>query len=128
MQPALVTRSRNTVSEGKDPKTGRFLPGNSGYGGRPKGSRNKLGEAFLQALQEDFEQHGAAAIQECREKKPEKYVAICASLLPKEVDMALAVDIESGVELTDFVTDYRLIREALDRIGAKQPLLLEADD
>jgi len=25
----------------KDAKTGRFLPGNSGFGGRPKGSRNK---------------------------------------------------------------------------------------
>src|SRR6516164_6383752 len=111
----------------KDPKTGRFLPGNSRYGGRPKGSRNKLGEAFLQALQQDFEQHGAGAIAECREKKPDKYVAICASLLPKEVDMALAVDIESRVELQSFVTDYRLIREALKRIGA-EPILLEASD
>jgi hypothetical protein len=31
----------------RDPDTGQFLVGHSGIGGRPKGSRNKLGEAFL---------------------------------------------------------------------------------
>jgi hypothetical protein len=35
----------------KDPKTGRFLPGNSGFGGRPKGSRNKINQLFLRDLQ-----------------------------------------------------------------------------
>lgn len=63
---------------------GRFLPGNSGFGGRPKGSRNKLGEAFLKALQEDFDQHGAAAIVTTRETKPEVYVKVIAGLLPSE--------------------------------------------
>src|SRR5262245_31884747 len=89
--------------------------------------RNKLGTAFLEALQQDFEQHGVEAIAECREKKPDKYVAICASLLPKEVDMALAVDIESRVELQSYVADYRLIKEALERIGA-EPIMLQAYD
>jgi hypothetical protein len=36
----------------KDPNTGRFLPGNSGFGGRRKGSRNTLNEMFLRDLQE----------------------------------------------------------------------------
>ena len=30
--------------------------------GRPKGSRNKLSDAFLQALANDFEAHGLVAI------------------------------------------------------------------
>jgi len=38
-----------------DPKTKRFLPGNNASRGRPKGSRNKLGEAFLQDMQEAWQ-------------------------------------------------------------------------
>ncbi len=68
----------------KDPKTGRFLTGNSG-GGRPKGSRNKLGEQFLEALAQDFADHGQEAIVACREEKPTEYVKVVAGLLPKEL-------------------------------------------
>ena len=72
------------MSEDKE-RNGRFVKGGKPGPGRPLGSRNRLGTAFLEALQRDFEQHGPSAIAECREKKPDKYVAICASLLPKEV-------------------------------------------
>lgn len=68
----------------KDPKTGRFLTGNSG-GGRPKGSRNKLGEQFLEALVQDFTEHGQEAIVACREEKPTEYLKVIAGLLPKEL-------------------------------------------
>ena len=68
----------------KDPKTGRFLTGNSS-GGRPKGSRNKLGEQFLEALAEDFAEHGHEAIVACREAKPTEYLKVVAGLLPKEL-------------------------------------------
>lgn len=68
----------------KDPETGRFLTGNSG-GGRPKGSRNRLGEAFLEELAQDFAEHGQAAIVACREEKPTEYVKVIAGLLPKEL-------------------------------------------
>ena len=40
-----------------------FRPGQSGNPkGRPVGARSKLGEAFLEALQDDFATHGAAVI------------------------------------------------------------------
>lgn len=64
---------------------GRFLPGNNGGSGRPKGSRNKLGEDFLKAMVEDFEQHGAAIIAKVRETKPDVYLRVVADLLPKEL-------------------------------------------
>jgi len=66
--------------------TGRFLTGNSG-GGRPKGSRNKLGEQFLEALAQDFTAHGQEAIVACREKKPAEYMRIVAGLPPKELQV-----------------------------------------
>ncbi len=68
----------------RNSETGRFLTGNSG-GGRPKGSRNKLGEQFLEALAQDFAEHGQQAIVACREEKPTEYVKVVAGLLPKEL-------------------------------------------
>lgn len=67
----------------------QFKPGQSGNpNGRQKGSRNKLGEAFLLALYEDFQQHGAEAVVACRETKPDAYVRVIASLLPQEVKVS----------------------------------------
>jgi hypothetical protein len=57
------------------------------YTGRPKGSRNKLSEDFVAALYNDFQDHGSAAIAACREEKPDVYVRVIASLLPKDVNM-----------------------------------------
>ena len=64
----------------------RFKPGNPG---RPKGSRNKLGEDFLKAMAEDFEAHGKAAIEVVRAEKPDAYLKVIASILPKQVDVKL---------------------------------------
>jgi len=70
----------------KDTETGRFVTGNSG-GGRPKGSRNKLGEAFIEALHDDFQVHGVEAIQTVRERKPEQYLRVIASIMPKDINL-----------------------------------------
>ena len=52
-----------------------FKPGQSGNPkGRPKGARNRLGTQFLEALEADFNRHGAQAIALVREKKPEVYM------------------------------------------------------
>lgn len=66
---------------------GRFVSGNIG-GGRPKGARAKLGEAFLSALQEDFAEHGVDAIATVRDEKPDQYLKVIASILPKELDLS----------------------------------------
>lgn len=79
----------------KDEK-GRFVTGNIG-GGRPKSSRNKLGEAFIEALKDDFEEHGVAAIQVVRAEKPDQYLKVIASLLPKDVNLNL----NDNSEMTD---------------------------
>lgn len=80
-----------------------FQPGKSGNpAGRPKGARSKLGEAFLQKLLEDFEQHGTIAIETTRAKKPDQYLKVIASILPKEITG------EDG-EPIQFATEIRLV-------------------
>lgn len=69
---------------------------------RPKGSRNKLGEDFIQALHDDFQEGGVAAIKEVRRDRPHEYLKVVASLLPKE----LKVTTES--DLTDEQLDQRI--------------------
>ena len=68
----------------KDEK-GRFVTGNIG-GGRPKGARAKLGEEFLKSLYSDFQKNGDAVIAQVREDKPDQYLKVVASILPKEIE------------------------------------------
>jgi len=64
-----------------------WKPGESGNPqGRPRGSRNKLGEDFVRALCEDFEQHGAAVIALVRETRPQDYLKVVAALVPKQIE------------------------------------------
>lgn len=72
----------------------RFQPGQSGNpSGRRLGSRNKLSEAFVEALFQDFKAHGVEAIQRTRQESPEVYVKVIASLLPKEVKAGAVSDL-----------------------------------
>ena len=68
---------------------GQFIMGHTGAGGRPVGARNKLGEAFIQALHDSFNEHGAATIETVRVEKPDQYLKVIASLLPKDVNLNL---------------------------------------
>ena len=83
-------------SETKRDEHGRFIvPPKSP--GRPKGSRNKLAEAFTQALHDDFMEHGPKVIEAVRVEKPDKYLQVVASLVPKDVNL----NITDHSEMTD---------------------------
>lgn len=66
----------------------KWQPGQSANpNGRPKGSRNKLGEDFISAVAADFEKHGAATIKLVREERPHEYLKVVAGILPKELNV-----------------------------------------
>ena len=68
-----------------------WKPGQSGNPvGRPKGSRNKLTEAFITAMCQDFEIYGMGAIVATRESKPEAYLAACTKIIPAQVEVGEA--------------------------------------
>ena len=72
----------------KEYKPWQFKPGQTpNPAGRPKGSRSKLGEAFLSDLLADWEENGADALRACRMLKPATYCSIVASILPKEINL-----------------------------------------
>ena len=66
----------------------QWQPGQSGNpAGRQKGARNKLSEAFVSDLFEDWKAHGRDVLRECRDKDPAAYCRVVASLVPKEIEI-----------------------------------------
>lgn len=68
-----------------------FQPGKSGNpAGRPKETRNKLGEDFIAALSSDFAEHGSAIIARVRTEAPSAYLKVVASLMSREMKVETA--------------------------------------
>lgn len=119
-QSKLVEATQNNGAntfKPKPPSEYQFKPGNPG---RPKGSRNKLGEAFIEALHADFLEHGTKTIEAVRIDKPDQYLKVIASILPKDLN----VNINNMDDLTDdqlierIRSLYIAIRPFLDAQGA----------
>jgi hypothetical protein len=101
---------------------GQFLTGHKQVSpGRPKGSRNKLAEDFLADLHETWQQYGLQALRECAQNEPARFVQICASLLPKDIDIKHDISVSRAM---DAVTAYRVLRDMSDEERKK---LREAD-
>ena len=99
----------------KDDKTGRFLTGNNWSTGRPKGARNKLGEAFIEDLLHAWESQGPAAIQTVIETKPDAFLKVVASLMPRDLNV--------NMNQMDEMTDEQLIRRIRTLDAAIRPFL-----
>ena len=84
----------------------RFLPGNSGLPGRPKGARNKLAEAMIEDLYADWKEHGIQAIREVRETRPANYLKIVAMVVSKCVDLSMDDDMR-GAAVEQFIEERR---------------------
>lgn len=91
-----------------------FKPGESGNpGGKPKHARNRLQNAFLIRLADDFDEHGKDAIEAAREKDPVGYIKAIASLMPKQVEETKPLDDLTDAEL---IAGIALLRARL--VGA----------
>lgn len=98
----------------KDETTGRFVTGNRG-GGRPKGSRNKLAEAFITDMHADWEANGASVIETVRSERPDVYLKVVASILPRDLNVNI-----NPLEEAD---DAELVQRLRDLEGIIRPFL-----
>ncbi len=112
----------------RDPDTGQFLLGHNGLGGRPRGSRNKLGEAFLADYCEEWRRSGPQALKRLAKDDPGSFVRIAAQVLPKEIEATLNVDFAEIAEARTFVEAYRMARDFIgaEPLDEENALLIEA--
>lgn len=97
----------------QDKNTGRFVSGNIG-GGRKKGSRAKLGEAFIQDMYEAWQTSGVDVIARVIKDEPAAFLRSMVSILPKEVDV--------NVNKYDAMTDEQLRAQFLGALRDAQSL------
>jgi len=97
-----VQEATETASQ-KDAKTGRLLPGNTGFGGRPKGARGKLMTEFFEDFYAAWEEHGSEALKKVAESSPRDFVRAAAMLMPKEFEIKTPLDGITDGELADLI-------------------------
>lgn len=103
------------------PKTA-FKKGCAPGPGRPPGKRNYLTEVVLEALANDFNEHGLAVIEKVRREKPHVYLQACVSLLPKQMHVERSSPLG---ELSD--DELLLLEEHLAATRAKLVQKLELE-
>jgi hypothetical protein len=101
-----MMRETVDIAEQRD-RGGRFVNGGKPGPGRPKGARSKLGEAFLEDLRDAWNEHGATALARCAQEEPGQFVRVVASLMPKDINLNVAVD------ATTFADRFRTALELL---------------
>jgi hypothetical protein len=102
-------------------RNGRFQTGNIGGPGRPRGSRNLLGEEFVAAVHRDWTLHGQAVLARVRVDNPGSYLRVIASLVARDVIVQRTpseFDHLSDAELVELVQEEA--RTLLQRSGSKE--------
>lgn len=95
---------------GRDPKTGRILPGHNLGTRKPKGARSRLSDAFFQDLAEVWEAQGMQAMIATASNEPATFVRVVASLMPKQVQ-EVAEDHLAALSEEDVDAVIKLARE-----------------
>jgi hypothetical protein len=95
MSEVEIISEPNTIERDRG---GRFVIGGKPGPGRPRGARSRLGEAFLEDLRDAWNEHGATALTACAINEPGTFCKIVASLLPRDINVNVAVDPRGFVE------------------------------
>ena len=123
----MTTAKRNAVNTGQEQRSAAILPfsfrpGQSGNPkGRPKGSRNKLGEQFLADILDSWQVHGKTAIATVARNHPAEYLRLVASLIPKECGLRPPSDALDEMSEDDLEQALQDVRRYLALHGVSTP-------
>ena len=106
--------------KGRKPAAGRSAGREAAPETRRKRPKKTLGDDFLAAVRADFRAHGAGVIAEVRADKPDQYLKIVLSVLPKDFDAA--------VNHLDALSDEEIRRRIRALEAAVKPFLEDIVD
>ena len=81
MRQALEARHRGGATRSSSRR--RSGPGNSGFGGRPLGSRNKFAQRYIDDYYDVWQRKGIKALEDYADKQPAKFILVAAHLIPQ---------------------------------------------
>jgi hypothetical protein len=110
------------VTNGEEKEDGRskgwIKPGEvRNPAGRPKGTRNKLGEDFLKDLHDAWKTKGKGAIDCVVKDRPHEFLKVVAGLLPKDIN--IKVDALSEIDDTELAACLASLRALANTCSAE---------
>jgi hypothetical protein len=94
----MLMAMSETAKAGAKDRGGRFVNGGKPGPGRPVGSRSRLGEQFLLDRKTVWADSGEDALRRCAEEDPAGFVRVVASLMPRDLNVNIAVDPAAFIE------------------------------
>jgi hypothetical protein len=118
-----MSESEPPQVEGRDTKTGQFILGHTGKGGRPRGSRNRVVQTIVDLYTASLEGHGAEDLERLRQKDLPTYWRLAMQFVPSKVESLLDVNVrhefsEEYAAAATFKDAWRVVERAKARIGA----------
>jgi hypothetical protein len=102
----------------KKPRGKSWVPGESGNpAGRPLGSRGRYSDSFMRDLAADWSQRGPKILAQVAQMDPVRYLGVCASLIPRDVSIAIEARLPGGLE----PDEWQLAREIFEAVRKALP-------